>query len=65
MNNLSTNSLRGLLLLIVDKCDNFANKNEEFYNPSMKKILITINGILFQLFGGGLQTRDIYPELQK
>ena len=65
VNNLSTHSLRGLLPLFVDKCDNFANKNEELYNPSIKKILITINCILHQLFGGGLQTRNIYPELKK
>ena len=30
-------SLQGLLLLFFDKRDDFANKNEEFYNPSIKK----------------------------
>ena len=49
INNLSVCSLQGLLLLFVDKCDDFANKNEEFYNPSIKKILITINGMSHQL----------------
>ena len=42
LNNLSVRSLQGLLL---DKRDDFGNKNEEFYNPSIKKILTTINGI--------------------
>ena len=65
VNNLSTRSLQGLLLLFVDKCYDFANKNEEFYNPNIKKILVTINGMLHQLFAGGLQARDIYPELKK
>ena len=32
VNNLSVRSLQGLLLLFLDKCDDFANKNEEFYN---------------------------------
>ena len=59
-NNLSVLSLQGLLLLFLDKCDDFANKNEEFYNPSIKKILTTINGMPHQLFAAGLQTRDIY-----
>ena len=64
VNNLSDHSLQGLLLLFLDKRDGFANKNEEFYNPSIKKILTTINGMPHQLFAAGLQTRDIYPELK-
>ena len=64
VNNLSFRSLQGLLLLFLDKRDDFANKNEEFYNPSIKKILTTINGMLHQLFADGLQARNIYPELK-
>ena len=62
MSNISVHSLRGLLLLFLDKRDDFANKNEEFYNPNIKKILVTINGMPHQLFPAGLQARDIYPE---
>ena len=65
MNNLYVRSLQGLLLLIPDKRDDFANKNEELYNPTIKKILATINGMPHQLFAAGLQDRDIYPELKK
>ena len=65
MNNLSVRSLQGLLLLFLDKCDDFANKNEEFYNPSIKKILITINGMPHDLFTAGLKVRGICPELSK
>ena len=36
VNNLSVRSLQGLLLLFLDKRDDFANKNEEIYNPSIK-----------------------------
>ena len=50
VNNLSVRSMQGLLLLFLDKRDDFANKNEEFYNPSIKKILVTINGMPNQLF---------------
>ena len=65
-NNLSVWSLQGLLLLFLKKLDdNFANKNEKFYNPSIKKVLVTINGMPHQLFAAGLQARDIYPELKK
>ena len=65
VNNLSVSSLQGLLLLFLDKRDDFANKNEEFYNPSIKKILVTINGDPHQIFKARLQARDIYPELKK
>ena len=42
LNSLSARSLQGLLL---DKRDDFANKNEKFYNPRIKKTLTTINGM--------------------
>ena len=64
--NLSVWSFQGLLLLFLEKLDDdFANKNKEFYNPSIKKILVTINGMPHQLSAAGLQARDIYPELKK
>ena len=65
VNSLFVCSLQGLLLLLLDKRDDFANKNEEFYDPSMKKILVTINDMPHQLFAAGLQARDIYSELKK
>ena len=58
-------SLQGLLLLFADKQNDFANENEKFYNPSIKKILTTINGILHQLYPGGVLSRDIFPEAKK
>ena len=65
MNNPSVRSLQGLLLLFLDKRDDFANKNEEFYNQSIRKILVTIKGLPHQLFAAGLQAREIYPGLSK
>ena len=64
MNSLSIRSFQGLLLLFLDKYDDFANKNEKFYNSSIKKILTTIHSMPHQLFEAGLQARDIYPELK-
>ena len=65
VNNLFVCSLQGLLLLLLNKRDDFANKNEEFYDPSIKKILVKINGMPHQLFAAELQARDIYSELKK
>ena len=65
VNDPDTCSLQGLLLLFFDKRDGFANKNEGFYSPSIKKILVKINGDLHQLSKGGLGAMDIYRELKK
>ena len=50
VNNLSVCSLQGLLLLFLDKRDDFANKNEELYNPSIKEILATIKNLASSTF---------------
>ena len=65
INNLSVRNLQGLLLLFVDKQNDFANENENIYNPLIKKILTTINGIPHQLYPGGALSRDIFPEAKK
>ena len=65
MNNISARSLQGLLLLFLDKGNDFAIKNEEFYNPSINKFLVIINGMSHQLYAGRLQARDIYSKLRK
>ena len=59
INNLSLRSLQGMLLLFVDK------QNKKFHNPSIKKILIAINGIPHQLYPGGVLSSDIFPEAKK
>ena len=60
VNNLSVRSLQDLLLLFVDKRHDFESKNEEFYNPNIKKILVTINGMPHELFAAGILAKDIY-----
>ena len=65
VNNLSVRSLQGLPLLFLDKRKDFLNKNEEFYNPSINKVLVTINGMPRQLFAVRLRVVDIYLELKK
>ena len=65
MNNLFIHSLQGLLLLFLDESNDIGNKNKEFYNTSIEKILRTINRMPHQHFAAGLQARDIYPEVRK
>ena len=65
INNLSVFSLQDLMLLFLDKYDDFANKNEEFYYTTIKKVLTTINAMSHQLFAADLRAGDFYPELKK
>lgn len=51
--------------MLFDKRDDFASTNEEFYKPTVKNVLTTINGMPHQLFASGIRARDIYPELNK
>ena len=64
VNNLSVHSLRRLLLLFLDKCDDFAKKNGYFCNPNIKKILATINGMPHQLFAADLTGQRYLPRLK-
>ena len=65
VNNLSACSSKGLLWLFLDKSDDFANKNEEFCNSNIMKMLKTINGIPHQLFSAPLLAREIYPQIKE
>ena len=57
--------MQGLLLLFFYKRDDYANKNEEFYNSCIKKILVKTDVMPYKLYKGDLGARDIYPELKK
>ena len=63
--NAAAQSLQGVLLLFKDTQTNYAYKNEEFYNPSFKKILVSIDGNPHQIYKGGLLSKDIYTELKR
>ena len=64
---LSVHLLLGLPLLSLDKRDDFANKNEAFYNNTIVKVLAAINDIRHQIFNEGVQARDffIHPVLKE
>ena len=62
---LQAKSLQGLLLLFIEDQTDFAYKVESFYNPTIKKVNITIDGNLHQLFKGSILPRDMYQEIGK
>ena len=49
---LQAKSLQGILLLFLEDRDDFDNKVETFYNPTLKKVNVTIDGDPHQLFQG-------------
>ena len=68
VNAVNTKSLRGLLLLFIDKTNHrkpFACANEKFYNPTIEKVLMTNNGNPHALYKGGILSRDLYQEAKK
>jgi len=68
INGVNSRSLRGVLMVFVDDAKArkaFECKNEQFYNPTIKKVLVTVNGLPHQLYPGGFLSRDLFPEIQK
>ena len=63
--NLQAKSLQGLLLLFLEDRTDFAHKVENFYNPTIKKVNITIDGDPHQLFKGAILPRNMYQEICK
>ena len=63
--NLQAKSLQGLLLRFLEDQTDFAHKVENFYNPTIKKVNVTIDGDLHQLFKGSILPRNMYQEICK
>ena len=62
---LRTYLIIGLLFLFLEDKMDFDNKVESFYNPTIKKIGVTIDDISSQLFKGKIRPTDMYLEICK
>ena len=60
-------NLQGILLLFRNSqvTTNFSYKNEQFYNPTIKTVLISIGGHSNKLYSGGILPRHIFTEIKK
>ena len=58
-------SLQGVLLLFKNAQTNFGYKNEEYDNPSFKKVSVTIDGDPHQIYKGGLLPKYIYSDVKR
>ena len=65
--SITTSSLRGIFILFVDDANdrkNFACNNK-LYNPTITRVLVSINGNPHELYAGGIQPKDYYTEAKK
>ena len=62
---LQAKSLQGLLLLFLEDKTDFDNKVESFYNPTIKKVNMTIDGNPHEIFKGSILPRNMYPKICK
>ena len=65
--SVNARSCRGVLMLFKDDDHgkDFDCKNETFYNPTIKKLMISINGLNHEIYPGGMLPKDFYPEILK
>ena len=62
---LQAKSLQGILLFFLEDRNDFDNKVENFYNPTIKKVNITIDGDPHQISKVSILPRNMYPEICK
>ena len=67
IDSITAASLRGIFVLFVDDANDrkiFACNNK-FYNPTITRVLVTINGSPHELYADGIQPKDYYIEAKK
>ena len=63
--NFPRSSIKGVLLLFVKRDDIGTRESENFHNPEIKDVEITIEGISSQLYNNGLRMLDQWHEAKK
>ena len=64
------NSMKGILILFIDSSaggggESYARDSEKFYNPKIKKVSVTLDGVPNQLYSSGLLPHHHFEEIQK
>ena len=58
-------SLKGLLLLFINYYTAGARDTEEFFNPDITKVKVTINGVPNRVYNEGIGDSDMWQELTR
>ncbi len=63
--NFPRSSIKGILLLFIKKHEKGKRESENFHNPEIKDVDVTIEGISSQLYNNGLRMLDQWYEAKK
>ena len=65
--NSPSKSLKGVLLIFMQErsATNFARDTEEFYNPKITKVEVTVKGVPNELYAQNMEYRHQYDEIVK
>ena len=65
--NSPSKSLKGVLLIFTQErsATKFARDAEEFYNPKIKKVEVTVEGVPNELYAQNMENRHQYDEIIK
>ena len=65
--NSPSKSLKGVLLIFTQErsATKFARDTEEFYNPKITKVEVTVEGVPNELYAQNMEYRNLYDEIVK
>ena len=63
--NLKRRSLKGLLLLFINQYAAGARDTEQYFNPDITKVKVTVNGVPNRVYNEGLSGSDMWQELTR
>ncbi|KAL9983292.1 hypothetical protein ACROYT_G005439 [Oculina patagonica] len=58
-------SLKGILLLFIEKYDKGKRSSEKYINPDLTKVSVTVNGSPNMLYNNGIEGMDIWEEVKR
>lgn len=63
--NVPARSMKGILMLFEDPAASFQRDTESFYNPKIKKVEVTVEGVPNQLYSQGMRAYQQWDEVKK
>ena len=58
-------SLKGILLLFVDPFTVGSRETEDYFNPDITKVKVTVNGVPSRVYNDGISGTDMWNELTR
>ena len=58
-------SLKGILLLFINQYNPGARDSENYFNPDITKVKVTVNGVPNRVYSDGISDKDMWNELTR